>query len=166
MLKTFALIVVLMISGCGYTIQSRSDLPFSDASIGRIGNMTSEPKLQDIMARTLSEVLMEYGFRVRADAPYRIEGDITRFDLRILSEKALTATEYEVVIEGSFRVIDIQKGSVTTLSEMKSPFVTSFNSGGRIESVIALKELAIATGLRNLSQELVEKILAQKETGR
>lgn len=160
------LLACLILAGCGYSLQARSDLPFEEVAIGRIGNKTAEPKIQDIMARAMAEVLMEYGFAIGTDAPYRIEGEITRFDLRVLSERGLTATEYQVLIQGSFRLVDTRSGSFTPLTKTESLFVTSFSSGGRIESVLALKELATQTALRNLSIELVRELLSRREAVR
>ena len=75
------LLFAVLMSGCGYTLQGRSDLPFEAISMGTVLNSTVEPKLQDRMNRLLTETLMEYGFDVRSSARYRIEGKISRFDL-------------------------------------------------------------------------------------
>ncbi|NTU41534.1 MAG: hypothetical protein HGA78_00465 [Nitrospirales bacterium] len=164
--QVLSLILLLFASGCGYTLQSRANLPFQEIALGKIANKTPEPKLQDRLGQILAETLMEYGFRIRTDAPCRIEGDITGFGLRVVSEKGLAATEYEVSVEGEFRIIDRETGTVRTVSHLRNPFITSFNSTGSMESVIAMKDLASTTALRNLSQELVQEILSQGQDKR
>ena len=122
-------------------------------------NKTHEPKLQDRLNKILTETFMEYGFRVNPAAGYRIEADITGFDLKVLSERDLTAAEYEITVKSSFRLFDTGKGTVTQLMDIRSPFVTYFSTTGRLASVIAQKEITTDRALKNLSQELVRRII-------
>ncbi|MBI3592774.1 MAG: hypothetical protein HY099_04765 [Nitrospirae bacterium] len=149
--------LIFLVSGCGYTLQTRANLPFDTIAVGTIENKTLEPKLQDRFNRALAETFAEYGFNVSSSARYRLEGKITSFDLRPMVEQQLTATQYEVIIKANFRLVDTESGSVTHLAA-DSPFITYFGSSGALESVMAQKELSTYTALKNLSQELVRLI--------
>ncbi|MFN3396552.1 MAG: hypothetical protein ACK4Z9_07140, partial [Thermodesulfovibrionales bacterium] len=48
-------IILLLLTGCGYTIHGRSGLPFPSVSIDRINNMTYEPRIDDRMREILTE---------------------------------------------------------------------------------------------------------------
>lgn len=148
----------LLLFGCGYTIQTRTNLPFDTIAVGKIENKTLEPKLQDRFSRSLAETFSEYGFRVSQSARYRLEGEITKFELMPLVEKDLVATQYEVVIKANFRLIDTATGrSVPLVAD--SPFITYFSSADKLENVLAQKELSTSSAMRNISQEVVRHII-------
>jgi len=153
------LFLAFLLSSCGYKLQTKADLPFESISIGSIDNKTHEPKLQDRLNKILTETFMEYGFRVNPAAGYRIEADITGFDLKVLSERDLTAAEYEITVKSSFRLFDTGKGTVTQLMDIRSPFVTYFSTAGNLVSVIAQKEISTDRALKDLAQELVRRIV-------
>lgn len=143
--------------GCGYTIQTKTNLPFDTIAVGKLENKTFEPKLQDRFSRSLAETFSEYGFRVSSSARYRLEGEITKFELEPLVEQNLVATQYKVVIKANFRLIDTASGrSVPLVAD--SPFITYFSSAERLENVLAQKELSTVSALKNLSQEVVRVI--------
>jgi hypothetical protein len=143
--------------GCSYSIQTKANLPFDSIAVGKLENKTLEPKLQDRFSRSLAETFAEYGFKVNSSARYRLEGEITRFDLEPLAEQNLVATQYKVVIKANFRLIDTASGrSVPLVAE--SPFITYFSSAERLENVLAQKELSTVSALKNLSQEVVRVI--------
>lgn len=150
------------LSGCGYTIQTRSDLPFDSIAIGRIENKSTEPKLQDRFHRILSETMMEHGFVINPSAVHRIEGEVTGFDLKVLSEKSLTVTEYEVIIKGNFRLLNTIKNTTASI-EAVSPFVTYFSVTGNLEDIIARKEQATDIAIKNISQEITRWIAYRYE---
>ncbi|WP_333655717.1 LptE family protein [Dissulfurispira sp.] len=147
----------LLFFGCGYTIQTKANLPFDTIAVGKLENKTFEPKLQDRFSRSLSETFAEYGFRVNSSARYRLEGEITKFELEPLVEQNLVAAQYKVVIKANFRLIDTASGrSVPLVAD--SPFITYFRSTERLENVLAQKELSTVSALKNLSQEVVRVI--------
>ncbi len=146
------------VSGCGYTIQTRADLPFDAIAVGTIENRTREPKLEDMFSKAMAETFAEYGFRVNPSARYRLEGAITKFELKPLTEVDLVATQYEVVIKANFRLIDTVSGAATPLIA-ESPFITSFSSIGRLENVLAQKEVSTAIAMKNLAQEVARRII-------
>lgn len=163
-MKKFLLLSVLVsfvVSGCGYTLQSRSNLPFQEVDLGRIENRTHEPKLEDRLARAFGLVLPEYGIDLSKGARYRIEADITKFDLVALSELSLYVAEYQVTAVTTARLIDRQTNTVTSITS-SGPFVTYFRSTGGIESVLANKELATDRAMRDIAQDIVQRIIYRK----
>ncbi len=156
--SVLAAFMLFTLFGCGYTLQTRADLPFEQISIGRIENKTIEPKLQDRFSRILAETLLEYGFYLNPQAKYKIEGDVEHFELKPLSEKLLTVVEYQVVIKGKFRLVDAETGKVR-YAGTDDPFVTYFIPKGKLEDVIANKELATEDAVKNLSQDLIRRII-------
>ncbi len=157
-----SLLVAALASGCGYTLQGRADLPFETVSLGTIQNTTVEPKLQDRMSRLLAETLMEYGIDVRPSARYKIEGSIEKFALIPVSEKSLTAIEYQITIVANFIIIDVQTQKKEPLANVSSPFITYFRSSGALVSVLAQKEVATESALRDLSQELARRMIYKR----
>lgn len=150
---------ILCLIGCGYTLQGKSNIPYERIAIGVIENSTFEPKLQDRLNRILTETLLEYSIEVDPGATHRIDGKISRFELRVLSEKDLVASEYEVVITASFSLTDTRSGSTLSLGEISSPFAHYFSSIGAIENVLFKKEIASDRALKDLSQELARRII-------
>ena len=159
------MLVAVLASGCGYTLQQRANLPFDSVALGTIENKTVEPKLQDRMSRLLAESLMEYGIDVRPAAAETIEGAIKSFDLTPVSEKSLTAIEYQISIVADFRIVDNRTRKSKVLAAVSSPFITYFRSSGTLTSVLALKEAATESAVRDLSRELVRRIIYKKPAG-
>lgn len=157
-----SLLMAALVSGCGYTLQGKANLPFDSVSLGTIQNTTVEPKLQDRMSRLLAETFMEYGFDVRPAAMHKIEGTIFRFDLIPVSEKSLTAIEYQITVVANFDLIDEQTRKREPLASVSSPFITYFRTSGALVSVLADKEAATEKALRDLSQELVRRMIYKK----
>jgi hypothetical protein len=149
----------LLSPGCGYTLLTKAELPIDTVAIGKIENKTLEPKLQDKLSRVLAETFSEYGFIASSSARYKVEVDIYEFKLEALYERELVATEYQVIIKAHFKLIDTQSNKIIPLEGVDSPFVTSFGSTGKLENVMAQKELSISNALKNLSEELVRRII-------
>ena len=159
-LKKFFLLLaagcLLLVSGCGYTLQTSADLPFDTIYIGRIDNKTHEPKLQDDFNRVLAETLSEYGFKIN-QSRYVLEGVLTNFTLTPTAEQASIAVQYEVIIQGNFRLVDKVSNKTFPLTA-SSPFITYFSSSGRLENVLAERDLVTLDALKNLSQVLAQQI--------
>lgn len=156
------LLFVSLVSSCGYRVETKGDLPFNNIAIGKIENRTHEPKLEDGLNRTLSEALMEYGFRIDKSARYRIEIDLTRFELATLSERELIATEYGVDIRGKFHLSDSETGKTTPDLDIRNPFATYFSTSGKLVNVLAQKEVSVNKALKDISQEIVRQIIYNK----
>jgi hypothetical protein len=151
---------LLIFSGCGYTIHSKSSLPFDSIQIGNIENLTVEPKLQDRLYKALTEEFLKQGINVYPDAPFKLSGRIYKFDLIILSQKQDIATEYEVIIEGDFRLVD-SSGNIKDFKKIGSPFIVSFQSSDLLEDVLSLKELASERAIRDMAMEIVSLLIYQ-----
>ena len=155
-ITSFLAFLALFVSSCGYTLQTKADLPIDTISIGRIENRTTEPKLQDRLNRILGETFAQYGFRVD-HSRYVIEGEITGFELLPVAEQSSIAAQYQISTKANFRLVDTVSGKSIPLTA-SSPFITYFNSSGKLESILAQKELATVSALGNLSQEMVRQI--------
>jgi len=153
------LLLTVFLSGCGYTIQTRANLPFENISIGKIDNKTSEPKLQDRLHEALAETFSRYGFGVGSFARYKLQGEIYLFELIPTTEVNLTATQYQIIIKGSFKLVDTESGASIPLAAA-SPFITYFNANptDTLEEIMTQKELAEAGALKNLAQTLVSLV--------
>jgi len=151
-------LLLFTLFGCGYSVQTRSELPFDSISIGKIENNTSEPKLQDRLSRSLAETFMQYGCQINPHARYKIEGKITKFEMEPVAEKASAATQYMVIVRADFRLIDTINGSFQTFS-IHNPFYVYFSSAGSIQQVLAQKDIALGRALDDLSQEIVRRII-------
>lgn len=152
-LTCYLLLVTCSFTGCGYKLQTRADLPFDTVMVGAINNKSLEPKLQDRFNRVLAETFAEYGFHV-GPSRYVLEGEISSFELRPVAEQSLIAAQYEVVMKASFRLVDKELNKAIPLIA-NSPFTTYFGSSGKLENVLAQKELSTTAALKNLSQSVV-----------
>jgi hypothetical protein len=151
---------LLIFSGCGYTIHSKSSLPFDSIQIGNLENLTVEPKLQDRLHEALTEEFLKQGINVYPDALFKLSGRIYKFELIILSQKQDIATEYEVIIEGDFRLVD-SSGNIKDFKKIGSPFIVSFQSSDLLEDVLSLKELASERAIRDMAMEIVSLLIYQ-----
>jgi hypothetical protein len=147
-------------SGCGYSLQNKASLPFQAIHIGKIENVTIEPKLQDMLYRALVDEFLKHGVSVNRDAGYKLSGRINHFELLILSEKSDIATEYEVVIKGNFNLTD-PSGKIKELKNTASPFIVSFTGPGPLNDLIASKEKASEKAMKDMAMEIVGIILYQ-----
>lgn len=147
----------LLLFGCGYTIHGKANLPFQSLAIGKIINKTFEPKLEDRMQAALVDELMRSGFLIESNSAYRIDGVITIFELKTLSEKSGVAVEYEVIIKGDFKLMD-PLGKTRALRN-RGVFIISFSSAENLQNVIALKEKAIEKAMKDFSSEIVASII-------
>ena len=102
---------------------------------------------------------MEYGVDISSSARYRIEGTINKFMIYPVAERNLQAVEYQISIVGNFKIIDTQTKKVTDLGDVTSPYLTYFRSTGLLVSVLAEKDTAAEKAIKDLSQEVVLRIL-------
>jgi len=150
--------LLLVLSGCGYSLHTKASLPFDAVRIGTIGNKTLEPKLQDGLNRSLTGEFLKQGITVQNNAGYKLEGVIHKFELRVLSEKLEVASEYEVTIKGDFRLVD-PAGKIREFKNIGSPFIISFYGSGKLNELIAYKEQASERALKDMAAEIVATIL-------
>ncbi|MDI6744406.1 MAG: LPS assembly lipoprotein LptE [Thermodesulfovibrionales bacterium] len=140
------------LSGCGYTLQGTATLPFTAVKIGRIENKTFEPKLEDKFQKALADELIRNGIMISKSATHVISGTINDFSLKPLSEKEGVASEYQVIIKARF-FLTSPDGKVKELRN-SGVFTVSFPGSGNIENIVAAKEQAAETAMRNLASEI------------
>jgi hypothetical protein len=150
--------LLFTVFGCGYAIHGNLSLPFDEIQIVEIENKTLEPKLQDSLYRALTEEFLKQGVTVSPDAGYKISGTIDHFELRVLSEKADIATEYEVIVKADFKLID-PSGDAKEFKNIVSPFIVSFTSPGPLNDLIASKEIASEKAIRDMAAEIVANLI-------
>src|SRR4030043_1623632 len=144
--------------GFGYTIHGKASLPFDSIQIGKIENITVEPKLQDRLHEALTEEFLKQGIAVYPDAGYKLIGTINKFELLILSEKSDVAEEYEVLIKGDFKLID-PSGNIKEFKNIGSPFIVSFSGPGPLDELIASKEIASEKAIKDMAMEIVAVLM-------
>jgi hypothetical protein len=150
--------ILFTLFGCGYAIQTRSNLPFETLSIGKIENKTVEPKLEDMFNRLLSEIFYEYGFNLNPNSQYLLEGEIISFNLEPLVEKNLSAAQYRVIIKANFSIRNKITNEVFPI-KVEGPFITFFKSAEGLNIVLAQKELATEKAIKDISQEIARIIV-------
>ncbi len=150
---------LLTLSGCGYILQGRDTLPLTSVKIGRIENRTFEPKLEDKFQKALADELIRNGIMISKSARHVISGTINDFSLKPLSEKEGVASEYEVIIKANF-FLTFPDGKVKELRN-SGVFTVSFSGSGNIENIVAAKEQAAETAMRNLASEIRAGIVYQ-----
>ncbi|MGE5238297.1 MAG: LPS assembly lipoprotein LptE [Chloroflexota bacterium] len=152
-----AVILIALLAGCGYRLQTKANLPFDTITIGKVENSTFEPKLQDRLSALLAQTFMEYGIAVVPSSRHVVQANVVRFELRTLSEVNLTTSEYEVIITSDFVITDTSTGDTFPLMRLKDPYLTYFFATGALENVLAQKEIATDVALRDLSREVVRR---------
>lgn len=155
-----SMLIALSFFGCGYTLQSRTTLPFDSIEIQGIENKTVEPKLQDMFYRAVTEEFLKYGVSVQSHADYKLSGTIDHYKLNVLSERSGVAVEYEVIIRGDFRLVG-PSGNARNIKNIGSPFIVSFPVSGPLEDALAFKEVASERAVRDMAMEVVAAFIYQ-----
>ncbi len=155
---------MLMLSGCGYSVQKRSNLPFGEVYIGKINNNIFEPKLQDKLYRMIVETLVEYGFEITPASRYRLEADIKKFDIKTISEKDLITTEYLLLLSCDFRLIDTHTNKVLRIEGISDPFTKYFIAKGKLENILAQKEIVTESSMKDISRELIRYLIRESSS--
>lgn len=143
---------------CGYALHSKASLPFRSIRIDAIENRTVEPKLQDKLRRALVDEFLRQGIDVDQWAASHLRGRIDQFALRVLSEVSDIATEYEVVIKGSFVVTD-PSGQSREVRDIASPFIVSFSGSGDLTPMLARKEIAVEKAVQDMARQIVAALV-------
>jgi hypothetical protein len=146
--------LLLTISGCGYSLHTRSSLPFQSIQIVRIENKTVEPKLQDRLYNALTEEFLKEGIAVSPQAGYKLSCIIDHFELKLLAEQSNVATDYEVIIKGNFVLTD-PSGKKKEFKDIGAPFIVSFAGAGPLDELLASKEVASDRAIKDMATEIV-----------
>ncbi len=153
-----AIFLTSLLTGCGYSLYRGESLPFKSVNIKKISNFTTEPRLQDILYRELTEEFLRYGIDVKNTSDTVIEGKIKDFNVITISEKNDYASEYKVRIKVDFKLTD-SEGNVRELKNISSPFIEDFQGSDSINRIIANKEDANTEALNRLAMILVSELL-------
>ncbi|GBD98266.1 hypothetical protein BMS3Abin07_00277 [bacterium BMS3Abin07] len=151
-------IILVLVTGCGYTVRKTSGLPFRDINISSIINKTSEPNIEDVLYEKLGTEFLKQGIQVKASSKYILNGEINEFLLKVVSEKNEFSREYEVVIRADFSISGPDNFR-KRYNAMQSPFIESFIAERSINSIISLKETATEQALESLADRLVTEVI-------
>lgn len=151
------LLLILLFTGCGYSIRKT---PVGSVNLGRIDNLTLEPKLEDRLAESLVLSLMKNGIRIDRRSDYTLSGAVNSFSLRGLSEKEGITVSYEVIVRGRF-YLQNKEGQRRELSS-RGLFIISFAGEGPLEGVLANKEEAVERALSDMADELAASIIYER----
>jgi len=148
----------LLLSGCGYSVYTRSDLPFKEINIGTIENKTLEPKLQDKLHAALTEEFMKNGIMVNPYADTKISAVVHKFDMTVLSEKNEIAVEYRVLINADF-IVEYKDGKKKDFRKIDSPFIISFVSTDDLAMLLAKKELVEKKAMSDVAMRIIGALI-------
>jgi outer membrane lipopolysaccharide assembly protein LptE/RlpB len=157
-LRISAIVVILFLGGCGYSVQRHSALPFTAISLGRIENATLEPKLQDKLSEALTQEFMKQGIVIDPSAKLKLSGTINTFDLIGLSEKNGVTADYRVVVNITFRLLDEQGTTIKTMI-IGSPFIVSFAGSPDLGTLLATKEVAEEQAMADIAMEVAGQLM-------
>ena len=162
----FSIILILIISlqSCGYSISNNKSLAIDSVKIGKIVNMTSEPRLQDMLNTALVNEFQRRGLTVSDSSENVLEGEITNYQLKLLSEKKKSAFEYQASVTGDFRLIDGQKRdqnggqNVKELKGITSPNIDYFIARDGLNTIIATKQQADMRAIEGIALLIVTQL--------
>lgn len=137
----FACIAVLMIAGCGYSLHRKADLPFAEIRIGKIENLSHEPKLQDKLHKALVLEFTKNGISVTPNAGNVLSGVVRRFEMSSLSEKNDITVEYRITVDADFTYRD-NDGNLREIRKVMSPFIISSSGPGEMTLLLGSRDLA------------------------
>ena len=154
----FGLLTGLLLSGCGYSVYTHSDLPFKEIKIGTIENKTLEPKLQDKLHSALTEEFMKNGIMVNPYADTKISAVLREFDMTVLSEKNGIAIEYRVVINADF-IVEDKDGRKKEFKKIDSPFIISVASSEDLATLLAEKDLVEERAMSDVAMRIIGALI-------
>lgn len=157
LLLSFTLLTV----SCGYSIHTKADLPFQEIYLRNVENLTLEPGLQDKMRKIAYQTLADNGFTLNSSANKVIDIQIKNYRMVTLSEIGLNTVEYQIVMDVKVNFYEGQQ-KIKEFSP-SSPFITFFRTTRDLQSVIANKELAIESLLRDICEDMIRKLIFEPE---
>jgi len=152
------LLTGLLLSGCGYSLYTHSDLPFKEITIGTIENKTLEPKLQDKLHAALTEEFMKNGIMVNPNTETKISAVIHKFDMTVLSEKKEITIEYRVLINADF-IVEYKDGSKKEFRKIDSPFIVSLASSEDLATLLGKKDLVEERAMRDVAMRIIGALI-------
>ena len=153
-----SLLTGLLLSGCGYSVYTHSDLPFKEIKIGTIENKTLEPKLQDKLHAALTEEFMKNGIMVNPYADTKISAVLHKFEMTVLSEKKEITIEYRVAINADF-IVEYKDGRKKEFKKIYSPFIVSLASSDDLATLLAKKELVEERAMGDVAMRIIGALI-------
>lgn len=157
--KRFFLILlsISILYSCGYKVYTKTDLPLKELYL-RVNNLTLEPGLQDRMRKIAYQTLTENGFSITPSANRVLDIQIKNYRLVTLSEIGLNTVEYQIVMDVRAILYD-EKGIKIKEFTPSSPFMTFFRTTRDLQSIIAQRDLAIESLMRDICDDMVRKLI-------
>jgi len=152
------LLVLLVCSGCGYSLHRQASLPFKEIAIDTIENRTLEPGLQDMLHRALAEEFMKQGISVEPSAGRRLSAVIQRFEMPSLSEKGGVAKEYRIILAIDFTLTG-EDGKKEVFKNEGSPFIEPFTAADDLGLLLATKRQAEEAAARSAAMHFVGSLI-------
>ncbi len=155
------LCLYLFTTSCGYSIHTKADLPFQEIYLRSVENLTLEPGLQDKMRKIAYQTLSENGFIITSSAERVLDIQIKNYRLSTLSEIGLYTVEYQVTMDVRAILYEgkLKKKEFTP----SSPFTTFFRTTRDLQSIIADRDIAIESLIRDISDDMVRKLIFDTE---
>ena len=150
-----AYLAVFMTAGCGYSMHRKADLPFTEIRIGKIENLSLEPKLQDKLHKALVREFTKNGITVTPSVGNVLSGVVRKFEMSSLSENRDITVEYRIMIDADFTYRD-NDGKVREIKKVTSPFIIA-SSGSR--------DMGLLLGSRDLAEEKAAADIAMEIVG-
>jgi outer membrane lipopolysaccharide assembly protein LptE/RlpB len=153
-----AYLAVLMTAGCGYSLHRKADLPFTEIRIGKIENLSLEPKLQDKLHKALVREFTKNGITVTPSVGNVLSGVVRRFEMSSLSEKKDITFEYKIVIEADFTYRD-NDGNVRVTKKVMSPFIVSTAGSRDMGVLLGSRDVAEEKAMADIAMEIVGALI-------
>lgn len=149
---------VLMTAGCGYSIHRKADLPFTEIRIGKIENLSLEPKLQDKLHKALVREFTKNGITVTPSVGNVLSGVVRRFEMTSLSEKKDITVEYTIIIDADFTYRD-NDGKVREIKKLMSPFMISSSASRDMALLLGSRDMAEDKAMADIAMEIVGALI-------
>lgn len=153
-----SLFLLLFPIGCDYTIQKKAELPFQEIYLRNVENLTLEPGLQDRFRNIAYKVLVENGFTVTPSAERIMDVQLTNYRLSTLSEIGLNTVEYQVSMNIKVLILDNSGRKIREFTPA-SPFTTYFRTSRELQRIIANRNLAIESLMRDICDDMIRKLI-------
>lgn len=165
-IKNFLILILLsagvFLYSCGYKVYTKANLPFQEIYLRNVENHTVEPGIQDKMRKILYQTLMDNGFILTSSANRALDIQIKNYRLVGLSEVGLNILEYQVLLDVKAVLYD-EKGQKIKEFNPVSAFTTFFRTTRDLQSIIANREVAIDSLMRDICDDIVRKIIFEKD---
>lgn len=153
-----AYIAVFVAAGCGYSLHRRADLPFTEIRIGKIENLSHEPKLQDKLHKALVLEFARNGITVTPSVGNVLSGVVRRFEMSSLSEKNDITVEYRITVDADFTYKD-HDGNVREIRKVMSPFIISSSGPGEMTLLLGSRGMAEEKAAADIAVEIVGALI-------